>query len=280
MDNGTDARGRFVRFSLGAIALVALVGVARVARSAPHPPAAGPQAHQAVDIRSAGSDLPLRFEANMGHLDTQVSYLAHGPGYLLFLTPTESVVGLPGDAPRSFRMAFKGGNPSPTIFGENPLPGYSRYLFDSKPTQWHRDIPTYAKVRFHNVYPGIDVVYNGAKGQLAYDLVMDPGADLSVIALDVEGADSVTLEIGGDLLVHTPSGVIRYGQPTVYEKSRDGIRELRGAYVLKSEREVGLQLASTIAAPPQISETQLGLATGNAGMVYAKPSPPPAPIAP
>src|ERR1044072_1783973 len=36
--------------------------------------------------------LPLSFELNKGQVDKQVKFLAHGPGYDLFLTSTEAVL--------------------------------------------------------------------------------------------------------------------------------------------------------------------------------------------
>jgi len=39
-------------------------------------------------------------------------------------------------------------------------------------------VPTFAKVNYQNVYPGVDLVYYGSQGgQLEYDFVLAPGAD-------------------------------------------------------------------------------------------------------
>ena len=54
------------------------------------------------DIRAGGrariidawNKLPLSFEANQGQTDQQVKFLSRGPGYALFLTPTEAVLSL------------------------------------------------------------------------------------------------------------------------------------------------------------------------------------------
>jgi hypothetical protein len=40
--------------------------------------------------------MPLYFEANEGQTDQAVQYLARGPGYTVFLTPTEAVLMLRG----------------------------------------------------------------------------------------------------------------------------------------------------------------------------------------
>src|SRR5438552_3153203 len=46
--------------------------------------------------------LPLIFEANAGQMDPMVKFFSRGPGYTLFLTPTEAALALiksPADAP-------------------------------------------------------------------------------------------------------------------------------------------------------------------------------------
>ncbi|MGH8010613.1 MAG: hypothetical protein ACREQ3_26775, partial [Candidatus Binatia bacterium] len=56
-------------------------------------------------------------------------------------------------------------------------------------TQWRTDIPTYAKVKYQSVYPGIDLVYYGNQRRLEYDFIVAPGADPTVIRLAVDGLE-------------------------------------------------------------------------------------------
>ena len=50
------------------------------------------------------------------------------------------------------------------------------------------NIPTYAAVRYKDVYPGIDQVYYGNQGQVEYDFVVAPGADPDVIRIRFDGS--------------------------------------------------------------------------------------------
>src|SRR2546422_10756929 len=45
-----------------------------------------------VAVQEAYGKLPLMFEVNRGQTDPQVKFLSRGPGYTLFLTPTEAVL--------------------------------------------------------------------------------------------------------------------------------------------------------------------------------------------
>lgn len=123
--------------------------------------------------------LPLAFEANRGQADPGVKFLSHGAGYSLFLTGSEAVLALgradckakadehlskPDACSRtqdSVRMRLEGASPNyaAKATGEAELPGKVNYFIGNDPTKWHSDLPTYAKVRYSRVYPGIDLVY-------------------------------------------------------------------------------------------------------------------------
>src|SRR5947209_3387809 len=80
--------------------------------------------------------LPLSFESNQGETGAAVNFLARGPGYGLFLTPTQAVLSLhqagsagaaaasPGDV---LGMQLVGGNAHPQVAGLDELAGKSNY---------------------------------------------------------------------------------------------------------------------------------------------------------
>ena len=150
--------------------------------------------------------LPLSFEANQGQADGQVKFLSHGHGYALFLTGDEAVLELQESGVRSQESASKsekrkakgenefvhlrlaGAERNAEVSGQDELPGKVNYFIGNDPKKWQANIPTFAKVKYRNVYPGIDLVYYGngsAGGQLEYDFIVAPGADANAIALEV-----------------------------------------------------------------------------------------------
>src|SRR2546428_259370 len=84
-------------------------------------------------------------------------------------------------------------------YGE--LPGKSNYFIGNDPKKWRANIANYAKVRYRNVYPGVDLVYYGNQQQLEYDFVVGPGADPGRIALRFQGADRLEVDTEGDLVL-------------------------------------------------------------------------------
>src|SRR5205823_11467684 len=85
------------------------------------------------------------------------------------------------------RMQLVGANPTSPVTGVEELPGKVNYFTGTDPTTWRTNIPTYAKVRYANVYPGVDLVYYGNQWQLEYDFVVAPGADPAAISLGFAG---------------------------------------------------------------------------------------------
>jgi hypothetical protein len=84
-------------------------------------------------------------------------------------------------------MKLLGANPSPKMAGESALPGKVNYLIGKDPSKWRTNIPTFEKVRYEAVYPGIDLVYYGNQRQMEYDFVVAPGADPNQIRLSFAG---------------------------------------------------------------------------------------------
>ena len=78
-----------------------------------------------------------------------------------------------------------GADPNPQVTGLEELVAKVNYFVGSDPKDWHTGIPTFAKVSYADVYPGVDLIYYGNQGKLEYDFVVAPGADPKVIKLRI-----------------------------------------------------------------------------------------------
>jgi hypothetical protein len=192
--------------------------------------------------------LPLSFEANQGQSDPQVKYLSRGAGYSLFLTANEAVLRLSAlsrqpSASSVIRMRLNGANGSARVSGASPLPGKSNYFIGNDPKQWHTNVPQFAKVRYENVYPGVDLVYYGHQRELEYDFVLQPGASPQAIRLGIAGAKQLRLE-HGDLVLRSAGGDVHLRSPHIYQEA-NGVRQgVRGRYVITSKNEVGFRVGA------------------------------------
>src|SRR5690349_8682594 len=175
--------------------------------------------------------LPLSFEFNHGQTDRRVQFLSRGNGYSLFLAATEALLTLyqPAETREAaarralatdaqtlpsrsavLRMKLLHANSTPVGTALEELPGASNYFTGDDPKQWRTNIPTYGKVRFSGVYPGIDLIYYGNYRQLEYDFVVAPGSYPSAITLELVGADAMQIDRQGELVLQTRAGQVRW----------------------------------------------------------------------
>jgi len=219
-----------------------------------------PQSVPSSERRSAlnYAHLPLTFERNQGQTDAQVKFIARGTGYPTFLTSGGIVLSLRpagGTSPRlaggrspkaaNTTLQFKllGAVQNPVVVGEDPQPGRVNYFIGRDPTKWQRNVPTYSKVRYKNVYAGIDLVYYGNHRQLEYDFAISPGADPGQIQFQIEGPKQIRIDAAGDLVLGTASGTLRFQTPEVYQEL-GGVRvPVKGSYVLRDSTHVTFRIA-------------------------------------
>jgi hypothetical protein len=224
--------------------------------------------------------LPLTFEANQGQAASQTKFLAHGRGYsasltvggiVLTLRPTEvasrSTTGaaLSPSAKRPLGATLQftplGANPSPVIVGEGPQIGRVNYFIGSDATKWQRNVPTFAQVRYKDVYPGVDLIYYGNHRQLEYDFAISPGADPSQIQFEIEGATQVKVDAKGNLVLQTGSGELVFQSPVVYQEFNGRRVSVSGTYVVSDSSRIAFHVADYDAGKPLVIDPVLVYST-------------------
>ena len=203
-------------------------------------------------LNQAYSKLPLSFEANQGQVNQEVKFLSHGAGSSLFLTANEAVLSLSGEHGKTakkasetiLRLKLVGGNAAPQATGLDELPGKSNYFLGSDSSKWHTNVPRYRKALFQSVYSGIDLVYYGSQRDLEYDFIVAPGADPNQIKLSIDGAQKLTVDANGDLVIKTAGGAIHQHKPRVYQESEGKQTEITSRYVLDGKRQVVVTLGA------------------------------------
>lgn len=206
--------------------------------------------------RSAGI-FPMSFEANLGQTDKTVKFLARGQGYGLFLTPAEAVLvlqqsqrstGLPaGETSKSavLRMKLLGANPDPAVTGSDRISGSINYVIGKDPSAWLTKVPTFGKVRYSEVYPGIDLIYYGNQGQLEYDFVVAAGVDPGAIRIDFRGLNPPKLDEAGDLRLTGDADEVVLRRPIAFQEGSDGRRTpVDARFVIDKASAVGIALGS------------------------------------
>ncbi len=208
----------------GALALRLDIGTPRHAASheIAAPFASQPSNAAIQQARARFGQLPMVFEPNHGQTDSRVKFLVHGSNYGLFLTANEAVLAL-HKSPQEvsvLRMALAHANANAQVQGADKLPGKSNYLIGNDPSKWHQNIPQFAKVRYQDIYPGVDLVYYGNQGRLEYDLEVAPNADPHQVAVQFPGTRNLTLNQQGEVVIATGDGDVRLQAPQRLSEDR------------------------------------------------------------
>ena len=184
--------------------------------------------------------MPLYFEANRGQAEHSAQFLARGRDSQFLISPTEAQIVLHKEAagPETVRMQFVGANPQAQIRGDAELPGKVNYLVGNDPAQWHTGVPTFAKVRVEEIYPGMGLVYYGNAQQLEYDFKVAPGADPGAIKIRFDGPDKLAVNAQGELILTLSGGEIRQPKPVIYQMANGARREISGGYRLVDAHSV------------------------------------------
>ena len=139
------------------------------------------------------------------------------------------------------RMQLAGANGKAEPVGADRLPGTANYILGNDPAQWHTNVPTFGKVRYAEIYPGVDLVYYGNQQQLEYDFVVAPGASVEPIRLHFAGAKKLKLDENGSLIIAAANGNIVFRKPLVYQMVDGGRRAVAGRFKLLAGNTVGFQ---------------------------------------
>jgi hypothetical protein len=193
-------------------------------------------------------EVPIFFEPNVGQAPPQFAYTATGPEYQLALSEQGLTIALPPVAsttsshpaqsrsgqPHLLRIRLLAATTRPVLLPERRAASFSNYFIGDNAKRWRTHVPNFEAIQYEHVYPGIDwVIYGNRHHVLEYDLIVHAHADPARVVLAVTGADHLSLNKEGELLIEVRGRILRQLPPVVYQVSRSGIREhIKGWYTL------------------------------------------------
>jgi len=205
-------------------------------------------------LERAFGQLPLYFVLNQGQMDERVAYYIQGSDKVIYFTAegvtftltdrgrigksANQQISESADRRSSFRfpqqvedseaeagemrrwtvrLEFVGANPDVRPVGEEQQEAVISY-FKGQPDEWRTGLPTYSRIVYRDLWPGIDLVYYGTVDRLKYEFIVQPGADPGQIRLAYRGATGVALNGAGQLEVETPIGGFADDSPVAYQE--------------------------------------------------------------
>jgi len=133
----------------------------------------------------------------------------------------------------SFNVNFIGGSENVELVADKPVNSYTSYFIGNDPSKWAAGCKIYQGITAKNVYPNVDVRYYTQNGVLKYDIIVNPGADVSKIALKYEGADKLEVR-KKELVIKTSVGNVRELAPYTFQFNGKEKKELDCKFVVKN----------------------------------------------
>jgi hypothetical protein len=272
------------------LSLVSLIGLSRISYAADEPPKTEPDPALKARVAQSYGKLPISFVANHGQMDSTVRYYVSGASGTMFFTkdavvmefvkrekppeppPSDTTSPMPSDRfgkerptlsasttpVKETRLVLKkqflGVNPKCEVVGEEELPGKVNILRGSDPSKWKQNIATYRRMRYKNLYPGIDAVYQGSEGKLEYDLHIAPGKKAGQIKFTFEGADKVELTNSGDLAIETKLGAFTEKKPNAYQEKQGKKIAVSSKFILEKKNVIRFEIGKYDKKLPLIIE--------------------------
>ncbi|MEO8027348.1 MAG: SBBP repeat-containing protein [Bryobacteraceae bacterium] len=206
--------------------------------------------------------LPLRFEEQRGE-GAAVSYVARGADFSVRIAPNESWLERRNPARKAVarvRSRLLGANSGGPMEATEPPVGQVNYLVGPA-DRWRTGVGGFGRIRQRNVYDGISMVFHGEEGLLEYDFLVAPYANPEAIRMELTGQQGLRIETGGDLVVATAAGDIRWKRPEIYQEANGKRTPVAGKFRLSGKRVVSFEIGAYDRSRELVIDPTLSYAT-------------------
>lgn len=117
----------------------------------------------------------------------------------------------------AYEIDFLNANSNAAAEPDKPLGIYNNYFIGSDSSKWKTGCRVFNGVTYRNVYKNVDIRYYSDNGNLKYDIIVKPGADLSKIAMRFKGLSGMALNKFGNLEMKTTVGDVYQSIPLSYQ---------------------------------------------------------------
>ncbi len=200
-------------------------------------------------MASTFGKFPLRFEERDAAAG---QYISRGPGYAIRLHPAGADL---RTAASEVSVILLGANPKAAAKPMEVLAAHSNYFIGSDARQWKSNLRNFARVRYSQVYPGIDLDYYGHGDSLEYDFLVAPGGDPNAIRMQFS---RVRITAAGDL--EMTDGIV-WRKPVAYQNLHGNRQPVPAEFVQLAENRIGFRTGAYDHTQPLIIDPVLQYAT-------------------
>jgi len=116
-------------------------------------------------------------------------------------------------------LNWVGANKNAAVVKQNPISGQNNYYSDVCPNGV-TGVKSYKNIEYQNLYNGIDLKWYEKNGSLKYDYIVSSGANYKDIQIELLGAEKISLNEKGELVIETRLGSITEQAPLVLQEGK------------------------------------------------------------
>lgn len=185
--------------------------------------------------------MPAWFEPNRGQLNPNVRFEARSRHGRLAIHSTGARLSYPEG---SLELTLAGADHNARHVGEQLQTARTNYMIGKRPGRWNMGVEHFARVRWTQPYPGIDVAYYFNNSRFEYDMLVSPGADPGRIRLEFGGARAMKLDSEGALRFDLNGLEVRQLPPVAYQRIGANRVSVEARYRMAANGQVGIELGS------------------------------------
>ncbi|HSR05711.1 MAG TPA: SBBP repeat-containing protein, partial [Bryobacteraceae bacterium] len=155
---------------------------------------------------------------------------------------------------QTVRTTFPGASSAPDLHGLDPM-GSANFLVGQDPNQWRMGLPTFQKILYSNLYPGIDLLYSGRNGRVKSEFRLAAGTRPS----DIRVAYSANISIDANGCLHAAD--LTEDAPEIYQDTPSGRNSVAGRYRLLDAHTAGFEIDGYDTSLPLVIDPVISYAT-------------------
>jgi hypothetical protein len=224
-------------------------------RERPHPAVQEPDSNKKSMVQKA-LKLQMPFIANEGQAADDVSFYAQTFGGTAHVTKSGEIVysfninesektenknnsrGKPPESETKKSFTLKETLVGASIMspqGQDRATANVNYFIGNDKSKWKTNIPAYNTVSLGEIYEGIDLSLKAYGKTVEKVFTVRPSADPGKIRLEIEGAESISINEKGELELKTGAELLRFSQPVAFQEIRGKRQNVQVAYGLSSD---------------------------------------------
>jgi hypothetical protein len=193
---------------------------------------------------------PVVFEPNRGQAPEAARYIARTrEGLVTVGSDKLDIVQRGAEGGQGFELRFDGAHPR-QFREEDQRDGGANYYYGGASLRRLEHVPMFRRIRYAQIYAGIDLVLHGTDGRLEYDFELAPNTSPASLRISLPDSEKGSLEEDGSLLITAGGHGMRLLAPHAFQPGGSQPAAVEVAYQVLGPHEIGFKLGTYDADKP------------------------------